>query len=294
MVNALEQLAQLAPLALAGFGKRTETADRVMGIQEYQQQLDEKERVKKAGREIIALSQQNPDGFNADAILEVAKKYDAPFEPLLNTMVAFKKFQKMGEPEPRTFSKLLPDSRVAEAELLPEEAKAGGYDIFGKVRGTSNEIPKLNLELSAAKHNDLMDYRNKALKALSDYRGKALEYRGAGLSETRRHNAVMESKPGSGGRAGADADDEKRKKWAIDQIDKRTDDQLKVIGNSLDVRGSEKFMRDVLQKADSEKRKVMAGEMPEWLSPEGETAPAGDALTDQDRMALEEIRKALQ
>ena len=69
---------------------------------------------------------------------------------------------------------------------------------------------------------------------------------------------------------------------------------MKVIANSTNVRDAEKFMRDVLQKADMEKRRVMAGEMPEWLSPEGETAPAGDALTDQDRMALEEIRKALQ
>ena len=292
MVNALEQLAQLAPLALAGFGKRTETADRVMGIQEYQKQLDEKERVKKAGREIIELSVNNQDGFNADAIMAVAKKYDAPFEPLLQTMVAFKQFQKMGQPEPRIFSKLLPDSRIAEAELLPEEAKAGGYDIFGKVHGTSNEIPRLNLELSAAKHNDLMDYRNKALKALSDYRGKALGYREAGLSEAKRHNLAMESR--AGGEGGGIADEDKRKKWAIAEINKRVDDQLKVIGNSLNIRESEKFMRDVLATADKERRKVMAGEMPEWLSPEGETAQAGDALTDQDRMALEEIRKALQ
>ena len=143
MVNALEQLAQLAPLALAGFGKRTETADRVMEIQEKQKQLDEKERVKRAGREIIELSVKDPNGFNADAIMAVAKKYDAPFEPLMNTMVAFKKFQKMGQPEPQVFSKMLEDGRVLEAKLTPEEAKAAQFDLFGSVKGERTPDPKL-------------------------------------------------------------------------------------------------------------------------------------------------------
>jgi hypothetical protein len=144
----LDRLATLAPILMSGMGKRQNTLDRVLDIQDYNRQADEKERVKLAMRDIMTMASQDPQGMTAESIMGVAQKHNAPFMPLFQTLSTFQKWNSQFAEKPQTASKILEnDGRVLEREVLPSIFEQTGMGdsgwLLGKISGSRTPDPKV-------------------------------------------------------------------------------------------------------------------------------------------------------